>query len=182
MADAANSASFDSIVSDGNPVKLKFSLRMDYQLIADGASVLLNTAPSNNYPFLVSNQRKNIFVMNTHTFSQEDFDAVGEVLLSPRQLGLLEVPKSWVNSIRSAFAMDEIPGMDALSRVTLQQLSNGSFIVHNYNQEKTAVLLTIPKPEEYIDGFTGNPIAGNGKEIKVDMAPRSRMWFKINNK
>jgi hypothetical protein len=172
----------ETIISEGNTYKLKFPISMDYQIISDGAKTLLQTSESDSKSFLIQNQSKNVFVINSHTFSQEDFDAVGEVLLCPRQLGLLEFPKPWINTIRSAFHSVDEPVIDAPSRVSMQQLSDRSIIIHNYNQEKTTVTVWITEAAEYVDGFTGNPVPTLDKEIKLDMAPRSRIWIKINNK
>jgi len=96
-------------------------------------------------------------------------------------LGLLELPKSWVNTIRSAFHSVDEPVIDAPSRVSMQQLSNRSFIIHNYNQENTTVNIRLPQAAEYVDGFSGKTIPAEGKEIKLEMAPRSRIWVRINN-
>ena len=142
------------------------------------ASNLLKTADSGKSPFLVQNQSKTVFVLNSHTFSQEDFDIVGEVLLCPRQLGLLELPKPWINTIRSVFHTGDDPVIDAPSRVSIQQLSDGSFIIHNYNQENTTVKILLPRVGDYIDGFTGKPMPVAGSEIKLEMAPRSRKWLR----
>ncbi|MDO9341792.1 MAG: hypothetical protein Q7T72_14890 [Bacteroidales bacterium] len=172
----------ETIISEGNPQKLKFPLNMDYQIIPDGADILLQTADPANNPFLIQNQSRTVFVLNSHTFSQKDFDEVGEVLLCPRQLGLLELPKPWVNTIRSAFHSVDEPVIDAPSRVSMQQLSNRSFIIHNYNQENTNVNIRLPQAAEYVDGFSGKPIPTEGKEIKLRMAPRSSIWVRINNK
>jgi len=172
----------ETIISEGNSQKLKFPLNMDYQIVPDGANILLQTADPANNPFLIQNQSRTVFVLNSHTFSQKDFDAVGEVLLCPRQLGLLELPKSWVNTIRSAFHSVDEPVIDAPSRVSMQQLSNRSFIIHNYNQENTTVNIRLPQAAEYVDGFSGKTIPAEGKEIKLEMAPRSRIWVRINNK
>ena len=164
----------ETVINDGNAEKLKFPLSTDYQIVPDGAKVLLRT--SVDQPFLVQN--KNLFLMNTHTFSQQDFDAVGEVLLCPRQIGLLELPRSWMNTIRSAFHPKDEPVLDAPSRVSMQQLSDHSFVIHNYNQEKTAVNITISGAGVYSNRFTGKPIPVNGKEIRLEMEPRSRIWVK----
>ncbi|MFA5816176.1 MAG: hypothetical protein WC865_11200 [Bacteroidales bacterium] len=172
----------ETIISEGNPQKLKFTLDMDYQIIPDGANILLQTTDSVNSPFLIQNQNRNIYVLNSHTFSQKDFDAVGEVLLCPRQLGLLELPKPWINTIRSAFHFGDEPVIDAPSRISMQQLTNRSFIIHNYNQENTTVNIRLPQAAAYVDGFSGKTILAEGKEIKLEMAPRSRIWVRINNK
>jgi hypothetical protein len=166
------------ILNEGKTDSLKFSLQTDYRIIPDNASVLLQTAGKNNTPFLVQNQSKNIIIINTHTFSQADFDAVGEVLLCPRQLGLLEVPKFWANQIRSAFNVKENVLLDAPTRITIQHLSDGSFVVHNYNQEPSDILLNNPNAYQYFDGFTNQPVSGTESVIGLKMAPRSRIWFK----
>ena len=169
-----------SIVSDGVDQKLHFSLGIESQIDTDQSSILLKT--SGSAPNAYFTQNKNVFVLNSHTFSQKDFDAVGEVLLSPRQLGILEIPKPWVNVIRGAFKEEGCPVLDADTRVTLQQLSNGDFVVHNYNQSKTLVKITIPDFGTYVDGFTAKEINLNRKVFETEMAPRSRIWFKKLNK
>ncbi len=168
----------ESIVSEGNTIKIKFPLSMDYLIKPNQATVLLKNGA--NQPFMVQN--KNLFVINTHTFSQQDFDAVGEVLLCPRQIGLLELPKEWVNTIRSAFYSKDEPIMDAPSRVTMQQLGDQSFVLHNYNQEAAVINLLLPKQGCYVDGFSGKPIPSTGKNIHLEMAPRSRLWVKQESK
>ncbi len=166
----------ETIFTEGNLQKLKFPLNMDYQIIPEEANTLLLTSAS--HPFLVQNNNKTISVLNTHTFSQQDFDAVGEVLLSPRQLGLLELPRLWVNTIRATFLSQNEPILDAPSRVSMQQLSDQSFVIHNYNQENAVINVQLPLAANYIDGFSGKPIITEGKELKLTMAPRSRIWVK----
>ncbi len=166
----------ETILLDGKPQPIKFPLSMDFQINPDGASVLLETSAGN--PFMTQN--KSIYVINPHTFSQKDFDAVGEVLLCPRQIGLLELPKPWMNIIRSAFHTDNVPVLDAPSRVSMQQLTDGSFIIHNYNQEKTAIIVQLSTEGACTDGFTGKVIPSDGKTISLDMAPRTRIWVRKN--
>jgi hypothetical protein len=83
-----------------------------------------------------------------------------------------------VNTLRSAFHSKEEPVLDAPSRVSMQQLADQSFIIHNYNQEKTEVNIQLKEGGSYIDGFTGKAIPLNGNEIRLEMAPRSRIWFR----
>jgi len=157
---------------------IKFPLSTDYHIVSTEANILLLTDGIRNTPFLVQNSEQNISVINTHTFSQADFDAVGEVLLCPRQLGLLELSETWTNKIRSVFKSENEPELKATARVTFQKLGDGSFVIHNYNQENTAIGIGNPKGLQYTDGFTGEPISGTGSEISLNMAPRSRIWFK----
>jgi hypothetical protein len=177
----AEQISTQTILNEGKTDSLKFPLQTDYRLVPVDATVILETTGKNNTPFLLQNKAKNVAVINTHTFSQADFDAVGEVLLCPRQLGLLELPKPWVNQIRSVFNSGENGILDAPSRVTFQQLGDGSFVVHNYNQENTPVIFENSNGRGYFDGFTNVTISGIDKEIRLNMAPRSRIWLKLDN-
>jgi hypothetical protein len=167
----------ESIVYEGVDQKIAFPLTMDYQVVPEQTEVLLLTSGAAKNPYFLQNHSKKIYVLNSHTFNQKDFDAVGEVLLSPRQLGILELPKPWANTIRTAFRSEDEPVIDAPTRVSVQHLNNGSFVVHNYNQVKTIVTFTFPKGGDYFDGFTGSAIQVNGTECKLEMAPRSRIWF-----
>lgn len=176
-----NSTSYsisETILNQGNTEKLKFPLSMDYQIFPNKGKVLLQTSASQ--PFLVQND--NVFVVNTHTFSQKDFDAVGEVLLCPRQIGLLELPRSWMSAIRSAFHSEGEPVLDGPSRVAIQQLSDHSFVLQNYNPELTTINVQLPKAGSYVDAFTGKNILTNGKTMHLEMAPRSRIWIKPEEK
>src|SRR5690606_18982140 len=165
------------VLNEDKTDSLKFPLQTDYNLIPIESSVLLQTAVK-NIPFLVQNQSKNIAVINTHTFSQADFDAVEEVLLCPRQLGLLEVPNNWANTIREMFYVENEPVIKAPARVTFQQLSDGSFVVHNYNQYKTMIEIQLPAESKWIDRFTGKPLETTGKLMNLEMNPRSVIWCK----
>lgn len=167
----------ESIELEDSTYSLKFPLKMDYQIVPDGAEVVLPPSVQSNNPFLVQNKAKNVIVVNTHTFSQEDFAAVGEHLLAPRQIGLVELPQPWANSMREAFHQQDDPVIDAPARVTVQQLSNGSLVIHNYNQETVNVTITFPKTGIYIDGFTGEHVTSNGNEVKILMKARTNIWL-----
>lgn len=168
------------ILNEGNTDSLKFAFQTDYRIEPENAEVVLQTAGKKSVPFLVRN--KNIAVVNTHTFSQADFDAVGEVLLCPRQIGLTELPKSWLTQIRSCFGSDSVLVVDASSKVTFQQLADGNFVVHNYNQEKTLVEIIVSEATVWEDGFTGQPLEISNNKIKMEMPPRSRTWCILKNK
>jgi hypothetical protein len=166
-----------SVISEGAAYKLKLPLTMDYKIFPDGATVLLQTAGQTGGPFLLKNRNGNVFVLNSHTFSQKDFDAVGEVLLCPCQIGLLELPESWVNAIRISFYAEGEPVIDAPSRVTFQHLSDDGFIIHNYNEDNISLHIMLPMSGDFKDGFTGKKISTGRKNIELEMQPRSRIWL-----
>lgn len=172
----AEQQSTSLVWNDGKRDTLEFPLQTDYRIETDGAAVQLQTAGNNSAAFLV--QHNNISVINTHTFSQADFDAVGEVLLCPRQIGLLELPRQWMKVIRAAFAADSVSVMDAPSRVAFQRLGDSSYVVHNYNREKVSITIPVNRQAAWTDGFTGKLIRVEGNTIPLDMAPRSRIWIK----
>jgi hypothetical protein len=168
-----------SVVSDGSLYNLKFPLLFDYRIIPDSAEVLLRTGGLEASSFLVQNFNGNVFVINTHTFSQKDFEAAGEHLLCPRQIGLPELPQSWVNKIRVSFFAEGDPVIDAPSRVSFQRLSDAGFFINNYNQEDISLHIMLPEAVDYKDGLTGKMVSTARKNIELEMKPRSRIWFAV---
>jgi hypothetical protein len=166
-----------SIELEDSTFTLKVPLKTDYQLVPDGADVLLQPSKKSNNPFLICNREKNVFIINSHTFSQEDFASVGEHLLAPRQIGLMELPRPWVNTIREAFHQKDEPVIDAPVRVSVQKLSDGSLVIHNYNQEPVNVTVTFTKTGKYINGFTGEPVIIDGNMLRMNMKARTNIWL-----
>ncbi len=171
----------DLILNEGKKEQLPFAMTLDYKIIPDGTTPLLMVANDENPFFMVQNKKQNISVINTHTFSQEDFDRVGEVLLCPRQIGLLEVPQNWANTIRSTFQQKDMPQINAPTRVTFQNLSDGSFVIHNYNREKITVKIHVNPQSSFVDGFSGEELQMENQMLKIEMSPRSRIWCKQEN-
>ena len=66
--------------------------------------------------------------------------------------------------------------IEAPARVSVQHLSNGDLVIHKYNQDAVQVRLNNQKAYEFTDGLNGEPINTVGDTIKLDIAPRSRMW------
>lgn len=128
-------------------------------------------------PYLTKNQAGNIFVLNCHTFSQADFDAVDEVLLCPRPLGLLDVPQSWANTLRDAFGGQLGIQLSAPTRVTLQPLGKTNVVLHNYNTQHVDVVLNLQQSSPLMDVFSGTRIDRQNGAIKLTLPPRSRMWL-----
>jgi len=125
-----------------------------------------------------------IAVWNVHTFSQEDFDRVGERLLTPRPLGLLEAPKEWITVMRYMHTHG-LPLMSPTgSRVTMQSLSGTGYFVQNYNNEATDVAMwfengvhegVVYEPTEE-GGYEGRDLRGD--RLRFAMPARSGLWIK----
>ncbi|MFO7574391.1 MAG: hypothetical protein R6W67_04490 [Bacteroidales bacterium] len=170
-------AEIESIELKDSLFKLPVPLKTGFLPEADGADVLLKASEKLNNPYMLSNKAKNIYVINTHTFSQEDFAAVGEHLLAPQPLGLVEMPREWVNVIRGAFHEEGDPVIDAPPRVTVQKLSDGSMVIHNYNQVAVNVTITYPQSGKYLNGFTGEQVEAEGNMISLNMKARTNIWL-----
>jgi hypothetical protein len=175
-------AEAESLMAEGSPVKLKVPLCMDYNLVTEGAQVMLQTAGQHAEAFLVKNQKENVYVLNSHTFSQKDFDEAGEYLLCPRQIALTELPEPWANMIRSSFNTDDEPFFGAPSGVTIQRLSDGGFFINNYNPETITLNILLSHDDGFTDGFTGKIIGDGRRNIEFEMKPRTRIWLSTAQK
>lgn len=175
--------SAESIVLNGTVEILNRSLDLEANIEVKDASVIL-TAMVNNQPvpFLTSSNNGQLFVLNTHTFSNKDFEAVGEVLLSPRKLGLLDLPSNWIKTIREVFNSNLKFNLQAPSRVSIQSLENGDFVIHNYNKEDTTIILENNSLKSPIrDVFTKQKLTSKNNILQIQMKPRSRLWIKQGN-
>ncbi len=172
----------ESIDLEDSIFRLSVPLKTDYILVPEGGEILLKPSDTSNNPYLLCNKEENIFVINTHTFSQDDFAAAGEHLLAPRPLGLVEIPREWVNVIHKAFYEEGDPVIDAPARVTVQKLGDGSMVIHNYNQESVGVKVSFNKEYKCTDRFTGELIPCVGGVLTLTMNPRSNVWLASENK
>lgn len=123
-----------------------------------------------------------VYVLNTYTYTQEDFDAVGEVLLTPQPLGLMNLPDEWADTIRRVFIETLGHDFTAPARVTFQPLGDSGCVIQNYRDEPANFELTLPKPigENLINGITGKPIPTDGQIIRGTLAARDRIWMLVN--
>ncbi len=172
----------EKIMVDGMIENLSRPLDLEAEYEVHNASIVLEAmAGDKHLPFLTKSTDGQIYVLNTHTFSQADFDAVGEVLLCPRPLGLLELPQSWANTIREAFNEKLKIELNAPTRVTMQTLENGDIVIHNYNKNTVDVALSGMDFNEFFDAFEGQKLVRNNNTVKINMKPRSRVWLKSSN-
>ncbi len=152
---------------------------------------LLCQVGNRQYAFLSTTHTPtgDVSVLNTHTFSQADFDAVGEVLLAPRPLGLLAISGRPLRTIRDAFRGRSAPVLDVPSCVTLHPLNDhggGDYVIQNFNNTDVQGTLTLTclagRRPQYRDAFTGKTLAANRAEreteltIELAIPARGRIW------
>jgi hypothetical protein len=167
-------------------------LESPLEVAADPGNILC-TAEGRRHALLVSAQMpaNRVVVLNTHTFNQADFDAVGEVLLCPRPLGLLMLNGEPLRVLRAAFRSEQDVVFDGPSCVTwqpLQDSSAGNCVVQNYNDHAVQVTLIVPlrvgQPARFRDVFTGEVVAGRNSAantsatLDVALPARGRVWLR----
>ncbi|MBU2906544.1 hypothetical protein KO529_17230 [Arenibacter algicola] len=166
----------EKIILDGSETTLEMPLDLEATLEVKKAIALLEVKSGNgSIPFLTKSKDGQVYVLNSHTFSEADFKAVGEVLLCPRPLGLLDLPTSWANEIRAVFNEQLQIELNAPTRITMQPLENGDLILHNYNKEEVELQLNGLENSRLLDAFTGQKLDSASGTLK--MKPRSRLWL-----
>jgi hypothetical protein len=172
----------EQIIVEGKAEQITYGLNLEsYIQPTEGNVKLAARHHADDIPFLVG--RENIFILNSHTFSQADFDEVGEVLLCPRPLGLLEIPQTWANTLRDAFLAPFGYDFNAPARVTLQPYGNAGLVIHNYNRETVYINLG---SDGFKNGITKDKFSGKQVEIQegrltMEIPPRSRLWLETGN-
>jgi len=137
----------------------------------------------------VARPDKRLSLLNTHTYSQADFDAVGEVLLCPRPLGLLSMQGAALSVLRAAFGGAEGPIFAGPAGVTYHPFAGagqGGCVVQNFNDADVDVTITIPlapgKRLRFADRFSGRTIAsraGRSQDtvvLRFRIPARGRVW------
>ena len=167
-----------SVIIKEQTVEMDLPLDMETNLSVSDAEIMLEALVDGvKIPYLTRNKGNNIFVLNSHTFSQADFDAVGEVLLCPKPLGMLQLPDEWANVIRDVFNAPLNLRMEAPVKVSLQILGNGDIVLHNYNDDKIDARLKQVK-SQYVDVITKKEIPIENGAALLNMPGRSRVWLK----
>jgi hypothetical protein len=129
-----------------------------------------------------------VALLNTHTYNQADFDAVGEVLLCPRPLGLLEMQKPALSILREAFGTAAFDGPASVTYHPFDSLASGDCVIQNFNDEVVEVTLTVPiqegKSSQFVEAFSGRPIevgsarSENSVVLRLTIRARSRVWVR----
>lgn len=174
-----NTIEASEVVVDGRNQTLELPLLLDANISVTNAKVLLEAVSGRQrVPFLTQSTDGNVFVWNVHTFSNEDFEAAGEMLLAPEPLALVTLPREWANTIRDAFNEKLNLTADAPTRVAIQPFGNDELMVTNYNRE--AITVTVP-----VKGSGSRTNVFNGQEVSVatgtstlTIPARGRVWLK----
>jgi hypothetical protein len=129
-----------------------------------------------------------VVLLNTHTYSQADFDAVGEVLLCPRPLGLLDINGPALSTFRKAFGCTAFEGSSLVTYHPFGSVSSGNCVIQNFNDKKTTVAVLIDaeknKSNKFIDTFSGKPISvrstksGDRVVLNLTIPARNRVWIR----
>jgi len=129
-----------------------------------------------------------IALLNTHTYSQADFDAVGEVLLCPRPLGLLEINGPALATLREAFGSSAFDGPGCVTFHPFGPSHSRSCVIQNFNDNIVNVSVTMPigkgKSGQFAEAFSGTAIvAGPGKSrdnvtLHLSVPARGRVWVR----
>ncbi len=132
--------------------------------------------------------RGRIALLNTHTYSQADFDTVGEVLLCPRPLGLLGINGPALSALRQAFGITTFDGPSCVTYHPFASSGSGSCVIQNFNNNAINVTVTIGIPDnksnEFVDAFSKKPIptrtTGSKDRIALDLSipAKSRIWVR----
>jgi hypothetical protein len=157
-------------------------LRLHADLEPGVAKVILAAEVNGrSVPFLTEHSVDNcrIVVLNTHTYSQEDFDAVGEVLLPPTPLGLLEIPEVWAGELRRVFGGDHGLRLRGPTRVTLQPLDGAGWLIQNYNDSAVSLELEFPEPAVAVrEVLSGQEWPVRNRIASGTLPARSRWWIR----
>lgn len=151
------------------------------------AKVILKAqTPAGNVPLVTMAESGNsrIFVLNVHTFSQADFDKVGEMLLSPRDIGLMHLDRTSADIIKYAFVSKLAQQISAPVGVTMFTTREDGVVVQNHNDTPAEVRLTFANAPHTARAEAkdaeGNYILADieGQELEFRLKPRERLWVK----
>jgi hypothetical protein len=128
---------------NGSSVALAAPLDVEREIRERGAMVLVRARAGGVEVPLVTNRaagRGRVMMWNLRTFSDADFEKVGEVLLPPRPLALSDIPEELSNEMRR-LALDPLHiQLEAPNGVTYYLLG-GAHCLYNFRNEAVVVKL-----------------------------------------
>ena len=167
------------IIVNGQQQKMEVPLVLGAEMIVSEATTLLEVVVGNRkVPYLTQNKEGNIVVINSHTFSNEDFEASGELLLCPEPVGIVHLPRAWANVIRHAFNEPLSFTAEADARVAIQPFGKDEWMIQNYNADESLVKLSTTKTTSAVDVLTGEQLPVTNGWLSIKLSPRGRVWIK----
>lgn len=142
----------------------KITARVLLEAVVEGETV----------PLLTEQDRDGcrVLVLNLRGYGPQDFEATGEYLLSPRELGVLDLPFPVCNILRRAMAGSLVGDAQLASRTTLHLLGEAGWVIQNFNTEPT--MTTVPRAL-----LPGAP-AGKTPYLQYTLPPGGRVWLRGN--
>lgn len=115
-------------------------------------------------------------VLNVRAYGAADFLATGEYLLSPRDLGLADLPQPVCNILRRSIAGVYVGDADLPSRATIHSLGDAGWLVQNFRENP--MTLTLTSPVAQFDRFKLHEIkTDKNRLLTVEIAPHSEIWL-----
>jgi hypothetical protein len=171
------------LFSGGTLFEFKEGLDLETILTVDSAQTLLTAFFQNqSVPYLTRNNlpsKGKVFVFNFHTFSEEDFRRVNEVLLPPRDLSLLKLPQDWISQIRECFNSALEIEVKTPAKVAVHLLGKGNIVVANYNNSEVefAIKLTHNPETQFYDVFGDGEVLWNEGSTRLTLPGRQIRWL-----
>lgn len=171
----------------------KANVTIDLESLIEGKSVpgnILCTSGDKQLTLLTVSETPHgrTALLNTHTYSQANFDAVGEVLLCPRPLGLLGINGPALSALREAFGGTAFNGPSCVTYHPFGPVGSGSCVIQNFNDKAVNVTVTINiekgKSNKFVEAFSKKPISvystgtENRMALNVPISARGRVWIR----
>jgi hypothetical protein len=176
--------SCSQIVLNGDNLSFEQGLDVETTYMFDAAKPLLFCNWQNQkVPYLLEKEHSSggkVYVLNSFTFSEEDFRAVGEVLLPPRDLSLLNLPTEWINEIRQTFLAPLNINYDASARVALHLLGDSQFVFVNFNNEEVNFQFQLNSniDVKLISVFDNKEIESHDNNFSIKIPKREILWIR----
>lgn len=167
------------IMVNGNVKSLDVPLALDANITSASATILLEASlAGKKIPYLTKNKEGNIIVINAHSFSAQDFEAAGELLLCPEPVALVHLPREWANEIRKTFNEPLNFTVDADVRVTVQPFGSNEWMIQNYNNRETTVNLSASLDGTLTNALTNEALTPKNGTITLTIPARNKIWIK----
>ena len=113
---------------------------------------------------------------------------MGEVLLCPRRLGLLDMNGPALSTLRAAFGGTVFGGPSCVTYHPFGAPDLGHCVIQNFNEEAVAATLTLPTeaaaPSQFVEVFSGRAVPARPAEprnhttLDLRIPARGRVWIR----